>query len=117
MEETLGNRGCRRGKCPVCGQVSFVSQWRFRGQGPYYAKLGCPEHGGYLLRLEVLRGRAALLWGRSAELELTSANRNLLRELKQAEVFRCPRRQLTAKQKRNRARYYAAQSKKRGSDS
>ena len=111
VEEALANRGCRKGRCPVCGQASFVSQWRFHGKGPYYAKLGCPEHGGYLLRLEVQRGRSALLWGRAAELGLTAANRDLLRELKQSEVFRCPRRQLTPKQKRNRARYFASRRK------
>ncbi|MBR2666717.1 MAG: exonuclease domain-containing protein [Oscillospiraceae bacterium] len=52
-EQALRSRACRRTHCPVCGAVQCICQWRSADDVRYYAKFSCPEHGTFLLQLEL----------------------------------------------------------------
>lgn len=100
-ERMLNNRGCRLAVCPVCGHKLRVSDWHRTGDGPYFSKFSCREHGTFFLRLAWERDPQALLWAASQVLDPTQGVRLAFRAAKRGQAFQCS---LTAAAKRRRRR-------------
>ncbi len=77
-EELLNNRGSRLAICPVCERRTCVSQWFWSREGTYCSRFGCPDHGGFMLRMNTAVDDKGRLWGSSAVLTLSKANRAAL---------------------------------------
>jgi inhibitor of KinA sporulation pathway (predicted exonuclease) len=89
LEQALNNRGSRLAVCPECGAKQRVGDWRHIGDGAYYSKFSCAEHGAYLLRLELKRDSAQSCWTSTQVISATPEQLRQLRGAKQGTLFRC----------------------------
>jgi len=89
VEDMLNNRGCRRAVCPVCGAKTSVTQWSYRGSGPYYAKFTCAQDGSLLWRLETARDRKERLWANGAALAWTPRTKAVFQQAKAGKTVTC----------------------------
>jgi len=55
LSTALNSRECRRGTCPICGQVLWIQSWCHRDDRRFYTDLHCPRHGHFLCRLSLAR--------------------------------------------------------------
>lgn len=98
-ELTLSNRGCRRGNCPDCANLTRVGQWYLAEDGFYYSAFSCRGCGKtHLLRLEVFQDKKGRFWGNTALLPLTGERLQFFRDLSQTQSIP------TSKKRRRRRR-------------
>jgi len=103
--EMLNDRGCRLAVCPKCGQKTRISHWHGKGEGPYYAKCKCPEHGALVLKLTtVLPENRSQWWANTEVLESDPEIKLLLN--KTAGFFPCHSAKKSTR-KRKKRRFYS----------
>jgi len=88
--QVRSNRGGRTAVCPTCGARTRVDTWYGRpDKGPWYAPFTCPQHGEFLLRLDLGVSTTGSLWGANQVLPMTEGNRSRLRTAQKAGELPC----------------------------
>ncbi len=96
----LKARSCRLAVCPVCGRKDRVNCWYYVGDGPYYTKFSCPDHGPFLLELTAAPDRRSRLRAGSQVLPNTEENRALLRAARKGTFFQLQGKAASRKRRR-----------------
>ncbi len=108
LESLLNNRGCRRAVCPECGRLWRLSCWYTGGDGTYFSKFTCPQHGKRFLCLKLKTGAGSRFWCESSVLDATPENVSLYKKAKSAGEFTCR----SSRGSRSRRRYYKSSERK-----
>ncbi len=110
----LKARSCRLAVCPVCGRKDRVNCWYYVGDGPYYTKFSCPDHGPFLLELTAALDPKKRLRADSRVLPATGENRALLRAARQGTFFQLQGKPMSRKRRRSRSRFARASQSSAG---
>ncbi len=110
----LKARSCRLAVCPVCGRKDRVNCWYYLGDGPYYTKFSCPDHGTFLLELTAAPDPKKRLRAASRVLPATEENRALLRAARQGAFFQLQGKPASRKHRRTRSRFARASQSSAG---